>query len=223
MMRIVAATCLTIAASALIVATPASAGKARHQQPAKCGAERGQVIAANSQALLYRATNFYEFSLVYGCTYKQRRSYRLGYFPSEGTCSSSGCISIQHETLSGPLVAYEFSTTGIEGGTFLIIVRDLRNGHVLHRVPTGTPRPQNASSVVGAGIATTIVLKTDGSVAWINERPLGEATEYQVHALDKTGSRLLATGIDIGSHSLALSGSTLYWMQDGKPFSTRLD
>lgn len=212
---------LAIAMTALIFSTPLSA-KANDKAPTKCAVGRGHVMTANSQAVLYRAPEHFEHLIVYGCTFEKHRSYQLGYFPDEGTCSSSGCIGVQHEVLAGSLVAYEFFSIGGGGGTFLVIVRDLRNGHVVYRVPTGTPRPQNASSVVGAGSTVTIVLKTDGSVAWITERPHGEATEYQVHALDKTGNRLLATGTDIDPQSLALAGSTLYWTQGDEPFSTLL-
>jgi hypothetical protein len=45
----------------------------------------------------------------------------------------------------------------------------------------------------------------------------------EVHAVDTTGSRLLASGTDIGSKSLALAGSTLYWTQGDTPMSTTLN
>ena len=130
------------------------------------------------------------------------------------------------ETLAGTYVAYEyFLVLGEEKDreeTFLIIVRDLHNGHVLHKVPTGVPFPPDPL-VVGNGPASSIALKNDGSVAWITADSVGETIYYEVHALDKTGNRLLATGTDIVPHSLALAGSTLYWTQDGKPFSTKLN
>jgi hypothetical protein len=49
------------------------------------------------------------------------------------------------------------------------------------------------------------------------------ATSFEVHAADRTGSRLLASGPTIDPHSLALAGSTLYWTQGGKPFTASLD
>jgi len=45
---------------------------------------------------------------------------------------------------------------------------------------------------------------------------------YEVRAVDKTGSRLLASGGDIDPTSLALAGSTLYWTQGSLPFSAQL-
>jgi hypothetical protein len=75
-------------------------------------------------------------------------------------------------------------------------------------------------SVIGVGPAVAIVAKPDGAVAWIAET--GEPTEYQVHAVDSSGSRTLASGKDIDSGSLALAGNTLYWTQNGQATSAPL-
>jgi hypothetical protein len=105
---------------------------------------------------------------------------------------------------------------------FLIIVRNLRNDRILHKIPTGTPIPPSPL-VIGNGPVESIVLKGDGSVAWINKYSVGKITSYEVHAFDKTGSRVLATGTNIVPNSLALAGSTLYSTQEGKPFSATLN
>lgn len=72
-----------------------------------------------------------------------------------------------------------------------MVVRDLRTGKVLHRESTGTPSA--SSKDIGVGATVAIVVKSDGAVAWINVDELS----YQAHAVDKTGSRLLASGSDI--------------------------
>ncbi len=121
------------------------------------------------------------------------------------------------------MVAYEESLLlgqlGIEPSRRqLVIVRNLSTGRLVHRVPTGTsgiPTPRS----IGIGSAVAIVVKSDGSVAWIVE----SGSEYQVHAVDKTGSRVLAAGTDVDPRSLALTGSTLYWTQGGKPASAALN
>jgi hypothetical protein len=100
-----------------------------------------------------------------------------------------------------------------------VIVRDLRSGRVLRSTPTGT---STNPMVVGVGPTTSIVLKKDGAVAWIVDTS-GEQNRYQVHAADRSGARLLASGSDVDPSSLALAGSTLYWTQGGKAFSAALN
>jgi hypothetical protein len=57
----------------------------------------------------------------------------------------------------------------------VVVVRNLRTGKVIRRVPTGTLVPPQPS-VVGVGPAVSIVAKPDGAVAWIAET--GYPTEY---------------------------------------------
>jgi hypothetical protein len=145
------------------------------------------------------------------------------FFSSEEVCSSSGCGPLaQNEILAYQTVAYgRFATDVCCESQFLVLVRDLRTGKVLHEVPTGTPKVPKPG-LVGAGATTVIVVKPDGAVAWIMETEF-MPNEYEIHALDKAGSRMLASGADIAPSSLALAGSTLYWTQAGKPFSASLN
>ena len=62
---------------------------------------------------------------------------------------------------------------------------------------------------------TTIVLKSDGSVAWIVETGNSNSPYYQLHAIDQSGSRVLATASTIAPDSLHLDGSQLTWTQPG--------
>jgi len=83
-------------------------------------------------------------------------------------------------------------------------------------MPNGSPAEPGD---IGLGETTAIVVKSDGSVAWIvrtNDGP-------QVRFADKTGEHLLAAASPaIDPNSLALAGSTLYWTQGGKPMSAAL-
>jgi hypothetical protein len=126
----------------------------------------------------------------------------------------------ERETLAGPLVAYEDGSGGEISNTYVVVVRNLRTGKVIRRVPTGTPATPSPK-LVGIGPTTAIVAKPDGAVAWIAET--GDPTEYQVYAVDATGSRTVASSTDIEPFSLALAGSTLYWTQNGQPASAPLD
>jgi hypothetical protein len=125
------------------------------------------------------------------------------------------------------MVAYEKTehSCGLDesecSGTFIVVVRNPSTGRIVHRVPTGTPL-QPTPSFVGIGETTAIVVKSDGAVAWITEVALGEGG-YQVHALDKAGSRVLASGEDIKPYALGLRGSELFWAEGGKRMSTVLN
>ena len=220
-MRRIAIAAIAVLAILLMPGGVASAARTRHTEPRKCPPQHAHVIAADPYALVYEAFDppFGDLE-VYGCAYGTRLSYLLGP-PAEFSPSGGG--GIDREAIGGTMVAYEESLLlgqlGIEPTRRqLVIVRNLRTGRVVHKVPTGTstvPTPR----YVGLGSAVAIVVKSDGSVAWIVE----SGSEYQVHAVDKTGSRVLASSSDIDPHSLALAGVTLYWMQGGKPASAVLN
>ena len=230
-----------IAPSALLMLVllvlPASTGAAaaRKGVVAVCPRAHSRVVLADSQAEVFLAPEdpaLPEFLGFYGCSFKGKRSYLLGTPPAY---SSSGGSGIRLETLAGSIVAYEGGSASSHYGTsWLVIVRDLRTGKVLHSVPTGTPAhpepPRTEDGItgqdVGIGPAAAIVVKSDGAVAWIVEAPnqgSGANYEYQVHAVDSTGSRVLAAGPEVEPRSLALAGSTLYWMVGGKPMSATLN
>jgi hypothetical protein len=208
----------------LLLTSTASAARTRHTEPRKCRPQHAHVIAADPSALVYEAFDppFGDLE-IYGCAYGTRLSYLLGP-PAEFSPSGGG--GLKGETVGGTMVAYEESLLlgqlGIEPTRReLVIVRNLRTGRVVYRVPTGTstvPTPRS----IGIGPAVAIVVKSDGSVAWIVETGYPVA-EYQVHAVDKSGSRVLASGTNIDPHSLALAGGTFYWTQGGKPASAVLN
>ncbi len=212
----------TIPALALLLATasPSAAGS-RHTTAMRCSPGHSHVIAADAQAQIYEAPMslaYPEFLSIYGCSYGHKRSYLLGPAPYG---SPSGAGGVENEILAGSIVAYEEVSNRPCCQHWLVVVRNLSNGHVLHRVPTGTPvKPEPLS--VGIGSVAGIVVKLDGSVAWIVETGEEEG-RYQVHAIDKSGSRVLASSPDIDPSSLALAGNTVYWTEGGQPFSAPLN
>lgn len=207
----------------------AGAARARHKAPAKCLPGHSQQIVVTAQAQLYVALDSYELPGIYGCVY-EHRPVLLGPLPS---FSAQGGEGITHEKLAGVMVAYEkVFIGGYESGRAerRVIVRDLRSGRVLHRVPDGTePTPHPGG--VGIGNVVSLVLKTDGAVAWTAEdgnipspsNPSVKESAFQVEAVDASGMRLLASGGEIDPHSLRLVGSTLYWTQEGKTMSATLN
>jgi hypothetical protein len=246
MRRIAVYFVLTLAALALLPSL-ASAARAR-RKPSGCRPSGSQLLLADRQAQVYAAR---EGSLKYlsirGCAYGQRRSFIVAACNNEE--SATVCADKSHVILVGTLVSYEdaflVESRGEEKGIDErhVDVRDLRTGRMLHEVPTGTPlKPE--PHYVGVGPVVGLVLKSDGSVAWIAEdyerslKLYGAGARYfDVYATDKAGTRLLASGTNIDPSSLALSvggsginakprtieGSTLFWTQGGKPASAVLN
>jgi hypothetical protein len=231
-----------LAICVLVLPAVASANRSRAAS-SRCPPTASRVLRADRQAVLYKGTatsiesqetpnGGYEhyavhYTVIRGCLRGAGRSFTLGQPASgEGSAGGESGAGIQHETLRGEMVAYEDFVEGCGlnqsdcSGRFEVVVCDLRTGKTLHDLPTGTRTAPNPN-FVGVGFTTEIVVKADGAVAWITEALLEEGA-YQVHALDKTGSRMLASGPGINPNSLALHGSELSWSQDGKRMSTPL-
>jgi hypothetical protein len=213
----------------IILTGSADAARTHKMASAQCPPGRSHLVVADAQAQVYEAPEAPEYLGFFGCVYGQRRSYLLGHPLITGSPQGGGGARLY--ALVGPIVAFErYSTINLASETRYedeVVVRNLRNGRVLHKLPTGTPPTPSENGDIGVGSAQVIVLKSDGAVAWIvqiieNAVPKDKVT-YQVHAVDKTGSRVLASGPEIAPSSLALAGSILYWTQDGKPMSAVLD
>jgi hypothetical protein len=234
----------------LLVPGGTNAAHARHALPAKC-APSSHTLLADSQAQVYSTSKDIDGAIsLRACAYGQRRSFIVAACNYEERAAM--CADTSRVTLTGVLVAAEDSfTPGTEGrggeekgiDEWHVVVQSLRTGKMLHEVPTGAPlKPE--PRYVGVGQIVALVLKSDGSVAWIAEdyerssKLYGAGAPYfDVYATDKTGTRLLASGTGIDPSSLALSvgdfgvggilrtvvGSTVYWMQGGKSESAPLD
>jgi hypothetical protein len=204
MRRSAIATCALLV---LLLASFVSDAGARRTKRPKCPALGSHVIAADPQAEVYEANGRFEPEM-FACAFANGHPYTLGPKPSG---SSSGGGGTELATLRGSMVAYEEFITIPEGNsTWTMIVRDLKTGRVLHRADsTGS-------------FVQEVVLKSDGALAWIVDTSFQPA-EHAIVALDRSGTRQLASGADVSPSSLALAGSTLYWTQGGKPFSAVLN
>jgi hypothetical protein len=201
----------------------------RRALPPRCSPARRRLLAADRQAQIYTVPAKPEgpgITDVFGCAYGHRAAYKLGfvfYCTEDRYTFGPSCFGIEHEVLAGPIVAYEQRGTPCSPAcSWRVLVRDLRTGRLLRREPTGSSPNPAFEERVGVGWTTGLVVKSNGSVAWIALAEKAEGS-YQVHAADTTGTRLLASGEGIDPSSLALAGSTLYWTQAGKPFSAPLD
>ena len=216
-----------IAMVVLLLATASASAAAKHKVVPKCPPKHSRIRVADVQAVVYERLDAQGNVDVFGCAGSHGKSHLLGETPRPSSLGGGG---VELETLAGTMVAYEQSAEqesllGEPGEhEWWVVVRDLRNGRLVRRVPTGaTRKPQD----VGIGPVVGMVVKSDGAVAWIariaEALVRGKPWEYEVHAVDKTGSRLLESGADIDPSSLALAGSTLYWTQGGRPMSAVLN
>jgi hypothetical protein len=212
--------------SAIASASPASAS---YTKISRCR-HRG-VLAEDAHAQVYRQRNE-----VFGCAYGRRRAYVLGPAfvpgPTPGKPANSAAEVTTVKALTGTTVAVEHHRT--EQSNQLLVVMDLRSGRVIHRVHTGGP-PNIGCDYDCDGSAVNLLLKEDGSLAWLTTGGVSVSdSTTELHAVDKTGSRILAAGSTLpfttkepippnGIESLVLAGSTLRWTQGGQPKSATLN
>lgn len=180
-----------------------------------CGPPSAQTLGSSSVARVYA-----HHVSVYGCSKATRKQRRLG---SAATCRSFTCgfTLVEPVAVAGELAAYGVAHAGVDTSDGQVVVRRLTDGQRLRNVPaTNFPPGEQARS-----LAVSIVLRSDGAVAWIGEAgqfapidPIrdgfGEVRAIEVHEYDKHGPRRLDSGLTIRTHSLRLHGSTLTW-KDG--------
>jgi hypothetical protein len=144
---------------------------------------------------------------VYGCVLQTGTVWKLG---SAGICNVTPCAD--HFALAGTVVAYGLNRFGIDTGTTTVVVRRLVSGHVVHQ-DAATSR----GVVEGYGSAKSLVVKTDGSDAWIgvDNSIIGHGRVIEVHRHDGRGTALLDSAASIEPASLKLHGSRLTWRDGG--------
>jgi hypothetical protein len=216
----------TIAVLALLLAvTSISTARTTYKTPTKCPPAHAHVLIGDEQAQVYDEP--YSEG-IYGCIYGGDHLQDLG--PTPKYSSQSG-VGIELPKLAGTIVAYAETLIILrepreEHARYLIVVRNLRTGQILHRIPTGTFEGPEPEFNKGVGPARMIVVKSNGSVAWIAQnykKGTKSAPYYELHTIDKLGSRGIAASTEISPKSLTLAGSTLYWTQGGKPMSAPLE
>jgi hypothetical protein len=180
---------------AAIVALGPIAG-ARKPNPA-CPSRDGRIRVASDKAVVFakKGTHFY------ACRYQERRVYFLG--RNRGFGVPVGRL-ITHEDfrLNGRYVAFLILNSRDPGVLDTSIeVFDLAKGRVLRRVDS----PEDAAW-------DNLVLAANGGIGWLEGR-------QDVLVLDAAGKRLVDTG---NVSDLAVSGTTLYWTNDGAPRSVAL-
>jgi hypothetical protein len=226
-------TALILIAAAAILAPAAAHGATKRHKPIRthCPPPRAHVLLRDSTAVVFQLENPARvFFREAACSNASTKPYVLR------ECESLDCEgpAVASQTLAGNVLAYAlYGHSGSskymdeEPDSWLIQVRDLKTHRLIHSSPTSTSEPP-PSEVIGNGPAEGIVVKSDGSVAWIavdGEHTLGSTlpTTFQVWKIDHTGQHLLAMGTQISPDSIALAGSTVYWTDGGAPSSAPLD
>lgn len=224
-MRLIA----VLAALMVIAATGAAhASAAARTGAVSCPPAHARLIAADAQAVLFEGLDAHGLLKIQGCVQGRHRVSMLG---AQSGFSAGGGGGIESERLAGPMVAYDESfletspPPSLSRSRWLVVVRDLRTGRVVHKLPTGSTRIPGA---VGLGVTRSLVVKSDGATAWIvgdseTQCGAGAQTCNEVHVVDSTGSRIVASAADIDPSSLALTGSRLYWSQGGRAMSAVLN
>jgi hypothetical protein len=221
---------LAVSVSLILVLAP-TAEASSHRHVWRCRPNRPNVVVANKQAEVFEVGytfegNFYPLHFD-GCAYGSQRPIMLGFALMGG--GSGGAVGSDHYTLAGTTVAYaqdRLEGPGNNSESWAVVVVNLRSGKRLRDVSTGAPPCPHSPQLSGVGPVDSLVLKADSAVAWIAtdvQKACPQPAETrEVHALDSSGERLLATGTDIAPHSLKLAGGTIYWRQGGRSFSTSL-
>jgi hypothetical protein len=151
---------------------------------------------------------------VYGCLNPSGTPYKLG--------SATLCIGTTHAgpfALAGNDVAYGADTCGVDTSSTQVVVRSLSSGRTVRTAPA-----TSAPLVEQEGGLHSLVVKTDGAVAWIAiEQSLGNHQRVlQVFRDDRRGVKLLDSGLEVAPTSLKLHGSRLTWRHAGQLRSATL-
>jgi hypothetical protein len=194
--------------TAVVVALALAAGGAASRQESgahavsPCSPAGGQTIAQDSEARVYSVGHN-----VYGCVLSTGATHKLG---MNSFCNDGNAVD--HVALAGTVTAYGIDACGIDTGTTTVFVRQLVTGEVLHR-NAATSRV----TVEGYGAIGSIVVKPDGSDAWIglNHSIVRSDTVTEVHKDDHGGSSLLDSGRRVHPGSLTLARSQLSWIDGG--------
>ena len=147
----------------------------------------------------------------YGCAFSSERARRL---PGQSCCEVDVVSGFQ---LQGRYVAYRSlnQEPAATQANDTLYVYDVKTGQI--KVQATAVPPGNTP---GSTFVSSIVLKANGSVAWIGGAQTGQSgADYQVQIDDTVGPGPVTVdqGTDIAPDSLAKAsdGLSIYWIQGG--------
>jgi hypothetical protein len=167
-----------------------------------CGPARARTLASDRAARVYAV-----HEKVYGCARGSHSRYQLGARTNSMSEGRVGPIA-----LAGVDVAFGRATFGVDVVSAEVVVENLTDGHVLHdeAATASSVGPEYAQQV------HSIVVKPDGSVAWIASISsfTSRRSATEVRKSDRTGRTALDRSQSIRPDSLRLHRSELTW-RDG--------
>jgi hypothetical protein len=203
--------------AALAALAAPSAGHATTGPARACRAGKLEAAAPHLRVVRYRGA-------VYSCWYGGR-PLLLSY----DTRDAGGGQLLFRPRVAGHFVAFNQVTFSSSGYVYLVEVVDVRTRRWIRAVPTGTTDPgdQVPPGSVGVGRTTQILLRRDGSVAWIARdefEPPGSEQRYQLwEAQVHHHPSIVAEGTDLDPRSLAATDHRLYWTAAGHPYAVPFD
>jgi hypothetical protein len=166
---------------------------------AGCGPSKARTLAADRLARVYSRGG-----RVYGCADGTHTSYVLG-----SASNSMGQGRVGPIALAGVDAAYGRTTSGVDVISAEVVVKNLTDGRILRDegATAGNFGPETAQQV------DSIVVKPDGSVAWIAsiDSLISNRGTTQVRKSDRTRRTSLESSRRIKPDSLRLSRSQLSW------------
>jgi hypothetical protein len=177
--------------------------------PAVCEPFQAHTLASDRAAVVYSLDGE-----AYGCSRPTGPTYKFGLVK---LCI--GATRVGPFALAGDVVAYGSETCGVDFSASQAVSRSLESGHVLRREPA-----TSRTLVEQEGGLQSIVVKPDGSIAWIaTEQSLGNHRRLlQVRRDDRGGDTLLSSSPTVLPSSLKLHRSRLTWRDAGKLRSATL-
>ena len=148
------------------------------------------------------------------CALASHRRFDLGFTRNNSRCYVEACY-VGPTKVAGRLFACSDEYAGRRASSSYLFVRDGLTGRELFHVQSGL----TCDTSYQAGPVSSLVLRTDGAVAWI----VGGCTSYPDTTYEvRTRNGVVASGTDIARDSLTLTSEGISWIQGGTTRSAPL-
>lgn len=181
-----------------------------------CRSQRATTLLENEDARIFNQRKvfygYYFVPVAYGCLFSVNKRFELGLDDPVAPTGDSESSDARDFQLAGPYTAYVLQYIGAVMGGDVVSVVDLRDGT---RVTPGSGGPV---------VVRSLVLKDNGSIAWIQNDHYSREEQVWVH--DALGDRKIdsapARESSLPITSLQLADSVLTWLHDGERRSATL-